>query len=92
MGTKIKQTFPKIFTRIYNLEISEFEIVKNDINRVVDSHGRVLVGLTLIAGNVLRSLRLADLTADHFTSLPVVDAVCTGFGEHIITGIIRRWY
>ena len=107
LGTKIKQTFTNVFARIYNLEISDFEVVKNDIITVAKNN-HALVGLTLVAGNVFKSLQLAtwlkslgcdviiggpevtNLTAKHFAGLAMVDAVCVGFGEHIIIDIVSR--
>jgi molybdopterin-binding protein len=61
LGTKIKKLFSSIFVRIYNFEVSDKEVLKTDIKAVVRGHTRVLVGLTLIAGNVLKSLQLASL-------------------------------
>lgn len=106
LGTKIKQLLPRIFVRIYNLETSDEEKIKADIEKAASEYKRILAGLTLIAGNVSKSLRLAkwlkelgcdvivggpeinNLTADHFAALPMVDAVCVGFGEHIISDLV----
>lgn len=107
LGTKVKQSFPNVFVRIYNLEINDFQIVKKDIKRVVKNHRRIIIGLTLIAGNVLKSFELAkwlkelgcdviiggpeinELSANHFSTLPIVDGIIIGFGEHIIAEIVR---
>lgn len=108
LGTKLKREFPDMLVRIYNLEISDSEIVKNDIKIIINKCERILVSLTLIAGNVLKSLHLAqwfkalgcdlivggpevtDLTIRHFASLSIIDAVCVGFGEHVIVDIIQN--
>lgn len=110
LGTKIKQLLPKIFVRIYNLETSDEAKIKADIEKVASEYKQILVGLTLIAGNVSKSLQLAkwlkelgcdvivggpeinNLTADHFATLPMIDAVCVGFGEHTITDIIENGF
>lgn len=107
LGTKIKQFFPDVFVQIYNLEVSDFQIVKKDIESVVRNHKCILAGLTLIAGNVLKSLELAkwlkglgcdvivggpeinDLTANHFLTLPIIDGIVNGFGEHVIVEIVK---
>lgn len=106
LGTKVHNDLA-IFVRIYNLEISNIKEVRQNIQSVVGSHKRVLVGLTLVAGNVLKSLQLAkwlkkigcdivvggpevtSLTAAHLSSVPIIDGVIVGFGEHIIVDIIK---
>jgi len=108
LGTKIKQSCPDILVRIYNLEVSDRTLVLADMEKIIKNNNNVLVGLTLIAGNVLRALQLADwlknlncdvivggpeidnLTINHFASLSKIDAVCVGFGEHIIVDIIKK--
>ena len=60
LGTKIRQFFLDVLVRIYNLEISKIEAVEEDIKDVVRSHKRVLAGLTLVSGNVFKSLKMAE--------------------------------
>lgn len=60
IGTTIKKDFPEVFVKIYNLEVNQLSLVKTDIKNSIKSFKNVLVGLTLIAGNVSKSLTLAE--------------------------------
>jgi len=60
IGTTIKKDFPEVFVRIYNLEVNQFSLTKLDIENIIKSFRNVLVGLTLIAGNIFKSLGLAE--------------------------------
>ena len=60
LGTKIKENFPDVLVRIYNLEVSKVETIEEDIRDVVENHKRVIVGLTLVSGNVFKSLKMAE--------------------------------
>ena len=60
IGTTIKKDFPEVFVKIYNLEVNQLSSVKTDIENSIKSFENVLVGLTLIAGNISKSLALAE--------------------------------
>jgi len=58
LATKVNQ-INEIPARVYNLEISSEEDVKNDILSLIGASNSPLASLTLSAGNVFNSLKLA---------------------------------
>lgn len=55
----IRKKFKNFPVRAYNLEVSSIENTKDDILKFIRNVNKPLVGLTLVAGNVNRSLELA---------------------------------
>lgn len=56
----LRKKFPDFPARAYNLEVTDAELVKKDITDFVKSAKKPLAGLTLVAGNVYNSLKMAE--------------------------------
>lgn len=56
----LRKKFPNFPTRAYNLEVTDTELVKQDIANFIKSAQKPLAGLTLVAGNVYHSLKWAE--------------------------------
>lgn len=56
----LRKKFHDFPTKAYNLEVTDIELIKEDIVNLIKSAKKPLAGLTLIAGNVYNSLKLAE--------------------------------
>ncbi|OGZ32444.1 MAG: hypothetical protein A2V69_02390 [Candidatus Portnoybacteria bacterium RBG_13_40_8] len=56
----LRKKFHDFPTKAYNLEVTDIELVKQDIVNFIKSAEKPLAGLTLVAGNVHNSLKMAE--------------------------------